>query len=287
MNDDDGFNLSLAKIAIIGLGLMGGSLALALRGKCSAIYGIDPDPNTRQLAISQNIVDQVFEDPAEIISQADVIVLAAPVLAIFSILSTLPEIMPNSCIVMDLGSTKVEIVRKMEELPARFDPIGGHPICGKERLSLENADRTLYYAAPFLVTPIGRTTKKALSAITQIIDAIGAKLDILDATEHDRILALTSHLPYLLSSVLALTTPGSVAPYIGPGFRSASRLAGTSTSMMLGVILSNRENLLVALENIQDELAVITSALADKDAEALNSTLQAAQAAYIKIIGSK
>lgn len=287
MNDDDGFNLSLAKIAIIGLGLMGGSLALALRGKCSAIYGIDPDSNTRQLAISQNIVDQAFDDPAEIISQADVIVLAAPVLAILSILSTLPEIMPNSCIIMDLGSTKVEIVRKMEELPARFDPIGGHPICGKERLSLENADRTLYYAAPFLVTPIERTTKKALSAITQIIDAIGAKLNILDATEHDRILALTSHLPFLLSSVLALTTPGSVAPYIGPGFRSASRLAGTSTSMMLGVILSNRENLLAALENVQDELAVITSALAEKDAETLNSTLQAAQASYIKIIGSK
>lgn len=287
MNDDDGFNLSLAKIAIIGLGLMGGSLALALRGKCSAIYGIDPDSNTRQLAISQNIVDQAFDDPAEIISQADVIVLAAPVLAILSILSTLPEIMPNSCIIMDLGSTKVEIVRKMEELPARFDPIGGHPICGKERLSLENADRTLYYAAPFLVTPIERTTKRALSAITQIIDAIGAKLNILDAAEHDRILALTSHLPFLLSSVLALTTPGSVAPYIGPGFRSASRLAGTSTSMMLGVILSNRENLLAALENVQDELAVITSALAEKDAETLNSTLQAAQASYIKIIGSK
>lgn len=287
MTDDDGFNLSLAKIAIIGLGLMGGSLALALRGKCSAIYGIDPDPYTRQLAISQNIVDEVFDDPAKIIPQADVIVLAAPVLAILSILPILPEIMPNPCIIMDLGSTKVEIVRKMDELPARFDPVGGHPICGKERLSLENADRTLYYAAPFLVTPIERTSKKALSAISQIIEAIGAKLDILNATEHDQILALTSHLPFLLSSVLALTTPDRVAPYIGPGFRSASRLAGTSTSMMLGVILSNRENLLAALENIQDELAVITSAIVDNDAETLNATLQAAQASYTKIIGSK
>ena len=108
-----------------------------------------------------------------------------------------------------------------------------------------------------------------------------------NAEEHDRILACTSHLPFLLSSALALATPPDVAPFIGPGFRSASRLAGTPGSMMLGVVLSNRENLLVALERLQDELALFTAAIAENDSEALKVSLNAAQTAYLKLNGAK
>ena len=283
----DEFFLPKAKIAIIGLGLMGGSLALALKGKCAALYGIDPDKATRELAIRQNIVDEADSDPARLLFRADLVVLAAPVPAILETLENLAELTPNSCVVLDLGSTKEEIVRKMEILPERFDPIGGHPICGKERLSLENADRTLYFAAPFLLTPLSRTTVRALDAAKQIIAAIGARFEMLSPDEHDRILAFTSHLPYLLSSVLALSTPQTVSAYIGPGFRSASRLAGTPSSMMLGVVLSNRENILAALEKLQDELALFTSAIADNDIESLRTSLISAQQAYVNLIGTK
>jgi len=286
-NSEDDFSLSQAKIAIVGLGLMGGSLALALKGKCAALYGVDPDRATRELAISQNIVDLVDADPASILPLADVVVLAAPVPAIIDLLERLPDLMPNPCVVMDLGSTKAAIIAEMAVLPVRFDPIGGHPICGKERLSLENADRTLYYAAPFLLTPLPRTTARARAASDQIIAAIGARAEILSAEDHDRILACTSHLPFLLSSALALATPPDVAPFIGPGFRSASRLAGTPGSMMLGVVLSNRKNLLIALERLQDELALFTASIAENDAEALMVSLSAAQAAYSKLNGAK
>jgi prephenate dehydrogenase len=277
---EDGFFLSRAKIAIIGLGLMGGSLALALKGKCAALYGIARDPATRELALRQNIVDQAESDPARLLPQADIVILATPVPVILDYLEQLPSLTPNPCIVLDLGSTKRVIVEKMAALPDRFDPIGGHPICGKEKLGLEQAERTLYYAAPFLLTPLPRTTARARSAAWQIIEALGSKGSVLEAVEHDRILASTSHLPFLLSSILALITPPEVAAYIGPGFRSASRLAGTPSSMMLGVIQTNRENILASLEALQDELALLTSAIAENDAETLTALLNAACEKY-------
>ena len=274
------FNLAASKIAIIGLGLMGGSLALGLRGKCAALYGCDPHLPTIELALSQHIVDYADSDPAKLLPEVDLVILSAPVPAILTLLEQLPAFTSNPCIVMDMGSTKRLIVESMSRLPERFDPLGGHPICGKEKLSLANAERTLYYAAPFLLTPLERTSARALSAAHQIVEALGAKASTLDATEHDRILASTSHLPFLISSALALATPQDVTPFVGPGFKSTSRLAGTSSSMMLGVLQSNRENVLNALRGMQSQLAEIESSLASGNFSNLESMLNEAQAKY-------
>jgi len=279
MKESD-FNLAESRIAIIGLGLMGGSLALGLRSKCAVLYGIDPHRATLELALSQHIVDYADSDPAKLLPEADLVILSAPVPAILTLLEQLPSFTPNQCVVMDLGSTKKLIVESMSRLPERFDPIGGHPICGKEKLSLANAERTLYYAAPFLLTPLERTSPRALSAAYQIIEAIGAKAKVLDAIEHDQILASTSHLPFLLSSALALTTPHDVASFIGSGFKSVSRLAGTPSSMMLGVLQSNQENVLNALHGLQNQLSEVESALASKDYSKLESILDGAQSKY-------
>lgn len=276
------FNLAESKIAIVGLGLMGGSLALGLRGKCAALYGIDPHLPTLELALSQHIVDYADSDPAKLLTKVDMVILSAPVPAILTLLEQLPSFISNPCIVMDLGSAKHSIVEAMSRLPERFDPIGGHPICGKEKLSLANAERTLYYAAPFLLTPLERTSQRALSAANQIIEALGAKGKTLDAVEHDRILALTSHLPFLISSALALATPEDVTPFVGPGFKSTSRLAGTSSSMMLGVLQSNRENVLNALHGLQSQLAEIEAALSAEDFAKLEAILNEAQSKHQK-----
>ncbi len=280
------FNLAESKIAIIGLGLMGGSLALGLRGKCAAIYGIDPHLPTLELALSQHIVDFADSDPAKLLPEVDLVILSAPVPVILTLLEQLPALTPNPCIVMDLGSAKHLIVEAMSKLPERFDPIGGHPICGKEKLSLANAERTLYYAAPFLLTPLERTTPRALSAANQIIEALGAKGKTLDAVEHDRILASTSHLPFLISSALALATPEDVTPFVGPGFKSTSRLAGTSSSMMLGVLQSNRENVLNALHGMQSQLAEIEAVLSAEDFATLETLLNDAQTKYQSFTGN-
>jgi len=279
MNEPD-FTLATSKIAIVGMGLMGGSLALGLRGKCAALYGIGPRRATLELALSQQIVDYADTDPAKILPEVDMVILSAPIPAILTFLDQLPTFTPNPCIVIDMGSTKKLIVESMSRLPERFDPIGGHPICGKEKLSLANAERTLYYAAPFILTPLERTSARAISAANQIIDAIGAKAKVLDAVEHDRILAATSHLPFLISSALALATPQDVAPFVGPGFKSTSRLAGTSSSMMLGVLQSNRENVLNALHGMQSQLAEIESTLSSEDFGKLEIILNQAQSKY-------
>jgi len=259
---------------------MGGSLALGLRSKCAALYGCDPHLPTLELALSQHIVDYVDSDPAKLLPEVDLVILSAPVPAILALLEQLPTYTSNPCIVMDLGSTKKLIVDTMSRLPERFDPIGGHPICGKEKLSLANAERTLYYAAPFLLTPLERTSSRAISAANQIIDALGAKGKIIDAVEHDRILASTSHLPFLLASALALTTPDNFASFVGTGFKSTSRVAGTSSSMMLGVLQSNRENVLNALHGMQSQLAEIESALSSSDFAKLEIILNEAQQKY-------
>ncbi|MFZ5882076.1 MAG: prephenate dehydrogenase [Chloroflexota bacterium] len=277
---EDGFRLRDAKVAIVGLGLMGGSLALALKGGCAALLGIDPDPAALSLALRQNIVDQAESDPAKLLPQADLVILAAPVPVILSLLEKLPEYTSSPCIVLDLGSTKRAIVEQMDSLPERFDPLGGHPICGKEKLTLANAERTLYYGAPFILTPLARTTPRALSVAQQVIATIGAKAVTLDAAEHDRILAATSHLPFLLSSALALATPEECAPLVGPGFRSTSRLAGTPSSMMMGVMQTNRENILAAIHRLQAQLDTLEMQLAASDFANLEATLNQAQSQH-------
>lgn len=282
--DKSGFSLKDTNISIIGLGLMGGSLALSLKGRCRRLSAYDPDQATLELARRQEIVHLADSDPAKILADADLVILACPVPAIVDWLNHLPEYIQHPCIVLDIGSSKRTIVAALEALPANFDLIGGHPICGRERLSLENAERFLYRDAPFVLTSLERTSENARFAVLQIVEALGAKPIWLDADEHDRLLAATSHLPYLLSSALALATPEEAAPLIGPGFRSTSRLAGTPSSMMLGVLQSNDDNVLDALGRLQDQIVLLKSALIKDNLAQLKTTLDSAYTHYQELV---
>lgn len=278
------FNLKNANIALIGLGLMGGSLALSLKPRCRHLSAFDPDPATLELARRQEIVHRADSDPANALAGADLVILACPVPAILDWIRRLPEYIQHPCIVLDIGSSKRTIVVELESLPANFDPIGGHPICGRERLSLENAERFLYRDAPFVLTPLSRTGERARAAALQLVEVLGANPIWLNGEDHDRILAATSHLPYLLSSALALATPEDCASLIGPGFRSSARLAGTPSSMMLGVLQSNRDNVLEALGQLQEQVARIKFALMSNDADQIKSILDAARVCYQELI---
>jgi prephenate dehydrogenase len=285
VNDmEDGFRLQNAKIAIVGLGLMGGSLALALKGRCAALYGIDLQHATLELARAKKIVDEADSDPAKLLPQADLVILATPVPVIIDFIGKLPAFIQRPCIVLDLGSTKKDILQAMAALPERFDPVGGHPICGKEKLGLENAAADLYQDAPFVVTPLERTTQRARSAVEQIILAIGARLIEIAAEGHDRTLASTSHLPFLLSSALALSTPQEFAPFVGTGFKSTSRLAGTPAHMTMGILQSNRENILNAIQSFRNSLNQIEAALQNENHQQLEHILNQSRAAYQSLV---
>jgi prephenate dehydrogenase len=284
MPDED--YLSNARVAILGLGLMGGSLALALRGKVATLLGVDPDPQIRALALRGGVVDRVSGRAGSLLPQANLIILAAPARAILKLLDDLPRLHPGPAAVIDLGSTKVQIVKAMEMLPERFDTLGGHPMCGKERGSLANAESGLYQGAPFVFVPLARTSDALRRLAAQLASALGALPLWLDAETHDRWVASTSHLPYLIANSLSALTPLEASPLVGPGFRSTSRLSPGSLEMMVDILMTNRLNILADLRSYQEHLAVIENYLAQANEAGLRQVLNLGAQNYHKLIGS-
>jgi prephenate dehydrogenase len=261
--------LSKSRVVILGLGLMGGSLAMALKGRCKAIYAVDSDPQTLSRAAELGLVDIATDSLASVLRIADVLILAAPVGVILQVLREIPKLHSSSLILLDVGSTKAQIVGSMRDLPPNFDPVGGHPMCGKETGGLEHATGKLFRGATFAFTPLERTSQRARSFCRQLARAIGAKDLWIDAETHDRWAAATSHLPYLLANSLAASTPAEAAPLVGPGFRSTTRLAVSSTRMMRDILATNRENMLAALTEFRQYLDEIESLLRIGDFDAL------------------
>jgi len=278
MAEDPHFERSLAHqtVAIVGLGLMGGSLALALRGRCAGLLGVDHNPAVVEQAAGMGLADRVGTSLADILPQAGLIILATPLSAILRLLEDLPGLHPGPAVVLDLGSTKSAVVEKMAGLPPRFDPLGGHPMCGKERSSLDEAEAGLYHGAPFALTPLGRTSPAACRLAEELVDAVGARPVWLEAEEHDAVVAATSHLPYLTAAALAGITPLQAGLLVGPGFRSTTRLAETPLSIMLDILRYNRPNLLSGLQRLQRQMAYLSRLLEAEDYPALAAELEQA-----------
>lgn len=286
-DDVEGDFLREARVAILGLGLMGGSLALRLRGRCQELRGFDPDPDTRHLAEEQRVVDFISGDPGEALAEADLIVLAAPVRAILDLIRRLPDLHPGTPVVLDLGSTKVEICRAFEALPERFHAVGGHPMCGKETSGLAQAEAGLFAGAPFAWVPVANTTQKARQAADELSRAVGAHGLWLDAEVHDRWTAATSHLPYLVSLALTLATPLEAAPLAGSGLHSATRLADSSAVMMQDILRTNREFVFEAMDRLRDKLVCIEKAMRSEEEGDLLALLQQGPDRRRVLIGQK
>ena len=251
-------------MAIVGLGLMGGSLALALRGRCRRLLGIDPDSATLTLAEKMYLADELEPRSEDLLEQADLIVLAAPVQVILSLLGELPNLHSGPAIVLDLGSTKAQICAAMDALPERFEAVGGHPMGGKERSSLQEAQAEVYREAPFALVRTRRSTPRACRLAEELAFAADARPLWLDADTHDRWTAATSHLPCLVANALAAITPVEAAPMVGPGFRSTTRVAVTPTNVILDVLQTNRDNVLARLHDLRNRLALIEGLLEDE-----------------------
>lgn len=265
-----------ARIAIVGLGLMGGSLAMALRDHCAELLGVDSDPDVITLAEGLDIFSSCSTDPNQILPQANVIILATPIHAILKMLEILPSIHPGPAIVLDIGSTKTQIVSALERLPSAFDPLGGHPMCGKEKATLVNADPQMFRDAPFAFVSLERTTAQTLNLAEQIADRIGANPIWLNPADHDRWVAFTSHLPYCLSTALSLIVPPEAGTMIGPGFRSTSRLASTPSSMMMDILKTNSDNIVKTIDEFLEEMERMRDLLVQGDFNELQERLDQA-----------
>ncbi len=226
--------------------------------------------------------------------------LAAPVRANLALVQALPRLVPaapaalptqgfgrDKPIVLDLGSTKTAICQAYAGLPEHFDPVGGHPMGGKERGGLENADAAIFHGVTFALTALPRTSPRARTVAEGLARLLGSHPVWMEAQAHDRWAAATSHLPYLLANALALATPAEAAALVGPGFRSTSRLAAGFTPMMLDVLLSNRENVLEAIGRYRRELEALEAALRQGDEGALRESLERSAAAARAAGGGK
>ncbi|NOY99585.1 MAG: prephenate dehydrogenase/arogenate dehydrogenase family protein [Chloroflexi bacterium] len=264
-------------IAILGLGLMGGSLALALQGRCRALLAADPHEETRALARRLQAVDHIAAHPAEVVARADLVILAAPVCANLQILADLPRWSRRPLMVMDVSSTKGEIVAAMQRLPSHFDPVGGHPMCGKETSGLSNAEAEMFRGEPFAFTALPRTSGQLKALALELAEALGARPLWLDAERHDHWVAATSHLPYLAAAALSASAPLEAKPLVGPGFRSATRLTNSDVTMMLDILATNRQPILQALAHFRSALDKMESALQADDLPRVRQLLTAAQ----------
>ncbi len=289
--ENDEFTLAqVGRIAIWGLGLMGGSLALALKGKCAGVIGFDTNPDVLQMAQDRGIVDAAYpidETMASVNQSLDgvgCIILAAPVQAIIQTLGELPSVFSQPMIVIDLGSTKTQILKAMRKLPENFDPVGGHPMCGKEKASLEYAEAAIYQQAPFALVPLPQTTRRAKNFAEALARVIGAQPLWMNGEDHDGYVAATSHLPFLVSSALAYATPEDSAVMLGPGFRSTARLANSSPRMMVDIMATNKENIREAIGRFKQRLDLYEKYLEQEDYEALEESFLSAGDHYRSLL---
>ena len=271
-------SLKDCRVAIVGLGLMGGSLGLALRGKCRSVSGHDRKPATARGALDRGAVDRVLDNPVDLLRDTDLMILATPVGAILELLPRLAHGAGSDLVhLLDLGSTKNEIVEAMAGLPEIFSPVGGHPMCGKETSGIQSADGGLFLDKVFVITPLERTKPETLHLVRELVATAGARPILLDPESHDQIAAVISHAPYLIASALVeaarLSDQDGVGDLAASGLRDTTRIAASDVTMMLDVLLSNRSPTLEALGRVEDALRRLSAHLRRGDREALRVSL--------------
>lgn len=280
-----GIVLSEAQVTVVGLGLMGGSLAAALRRRktCRRVVGVTRQATKTQLARQLGFVDDATTDLAEGVAQADVVVLATPVTDIVTKISALGPLLKPGALVSDVGSTKRAICAAMETLPPHVQAVGGHPMCGKESSGLAVADPALYEGKRYVLCPVPHTTPEALSLAQELVEGVGAKPLVLEADRHDWAVAAASHLPYCMAVALVGAAEALAAQDDLPwelaasGFRDTSRVAASDVRMMFDILTTNRDEVLGAIAAAEAALGELRNLLADGDDARLVEVLAAAR----------
>jgi len=258
------------RVAIIGLGLIGGSIGLALkkaeeshsepRAKNLEIVGYVRRPEAASLAMNMEMVDRVETSLEDTVKEAEIVIIATPVLVIKGILSQISGYLPNGCVVTDTGSTKVQVMKWAEDLlPPTVDFVGGHPMAGKETYGMKAAEADLFQGSVYCLTPAKKASSQAVDELIKMLKKIGAIPFFIDAQEHDELVAGTSHLPFLLSAALVTSTASEptwekMKKLAGSGYRDVTRLASGSPEVNAQICLTNQQAILHWLDRFIDEL---------------------------------
>lgn len=276
------------QLGLVGCGLMGGSFALALKraGLVGRVVGFSPSAATRERALSMGVVDAVAGSVAEAAQGSDVVLVAVPVAATESTLAALAGALSPTTLVMDVGSTKCDVVaaaqRALGTSNASFVP--AHPIAGKEVAGVEHADAALYAGCQVILTPSASTGATPLAQADAVWRALGGRVRHMSASAHDAAFAAVSHLPHLLAFAMMNGISGQAHSFellslAGPGFRDFTRIAASDPAVWRDVFLANRDEVLAQIGHFSASLAALEQAVAQADAPGIQSLITQASTA--------
>ena len=276
------------RVALIGCGLIGSSFALASRraGWATHVRGFDRDPSVVANARVLGIVDDGAATIADVVTSADLVVIATPVGQARDVFASLVAALPADAVVTDVGSTKHDVVATaratLGDAIGRFVP--GHPLAGRESHGPEAALATLFAGRRVLLTPVAETDPAAVDVVARAWQACGARVDVIDVDVHDRALSAVSHLPHLLAYTLVAQIADAVDAtqkfgLAGAGFRDFSRIAASSPEMWRDIALANRDALLDDLDDYRARLDRLRAWLAASDGPSLEALFQRASIA--------
>ncbi len=271
-------NIIAKRIAIIGVGLIGGSLARALKSvhAVTTVVGYGRDENNLKKAVQLGVIDKYSLNIVDVVTDADIVVLATPLSTADKLFAEMSNALKKTVIVTDVGSAKGSIVKSAREnlgdLFKRFVP--GHPIAGKEESGVEASCAELFDAHRVILTPVAETDPEALNLITEMWKLTGAEVLNLDVENHDTILAATSHLPHMLAYALVdclsrMQESDSIFEFAAGGFADFTRIASSHPRMWHDICFSNREQLLNVMNQFDQHLNKIRAAIKDNDSDAL------------------
>lgn len=276
-------NMDFKKIAIIGVGLIGGSFALSLRkaGFKGRITGTGRNKENLVRAKNLGIIDEYFTAPAEGIKHADLILLSTPVGQFPQIAEIIKEHLKKGSIVTDVGSVKAEVIKTLEHLmPEGVSFVGGHPIAGKECSGINAASSELFNGARCIITPSPNTNKEALEKILALWNAFGSKTVLMNPDKHDSIFAAVSHLPHVIAYALINTIMDldkDILPHGGRGLKDMTRIALSPPELWRDICSHNRENMIKSLNNFLSSVLHIERLIEKSDWDNLWKEFQKAK----------
>lgn len=268
------------KICIVGPGLIGGSLALALKktGVAETIVGIGHRSSSLEKAIKIGAIDKGFLNFEKGIKGSDLIVLATPVATILKYLKEGFSSLEEGAVVTDTGSTKKEIVKRAELFSRSFYFVGGHPIAGSEKRGIDAARADLFKKKVVILTRTKKTDQRALQMVKELWKRVGARPEVLSPEQHDKIIGLLSHLPHLVAVTLVKTAKESLKrgnlSFAGSGFKDTTRIATGSPHLWRDIFSTNREEILNLLVDFRQSLTVLEKLIKRRNWEELKNQLK-------------
>jgi len=264
------------KVAIIGVGLIGGSIALAIKEKklANKIIGVSRHRKSLLLAHKRGAIDEGSQK-INIIKDADLLILATPVNTILNLAPRIYQLIDSGCIVIDVGSTKQEIVPRLTKLFPYF--VGCHPLAGSEKRGIIHANAKIFNNSLCILTPIEKTDMQAKKKIKIFWTKLGAKVLYLTPSIHDRILSFVSHLPHVVAFSLIASIPKNYLKLASPSLKYTTRIAASDAQLWVDIFLTNKKNMLNAIKLLEKNISQIKTAIHKKDSEGLTKIFKIAK----------